>query len=528
MNEKMEKIQAFALAALILAFGFTGCLGDDTSDAKNEAPEAIILMPSQGSTVTAGEPFQIDGSMSTDPEDGTDLSYMWTLSGLGSPIDVSTKVTDTITIDNPGKDLILSLKVMDSKGLNGEDFVVINVEPGNRPPVATITSPSNGGAYSEGSEISFNGMASSDPDNDVLSYSWELGEVGGPTYTASREGMFEIELGEGKYSITLTVEDPDGESSSTTHSFTVTNLPPIAKFSSDANTAFVGDEIEFSGEDSYDPEGDTLAFFWDFGDNNTCAPCSDSPKHSWSEAGTYTVTLTVKDDTEQEGATTKQIEIKTLGPKADFIFEFEGGNVEKVRANNNVTLDGSESMALGAPIKEYIWNFGEDEGEETTNESSTEYSWDLGGYYNVTLTVVDEEGKTGEITKILKVVPEDYLDEGQGNEVLDGNDDSTAYDMNVEIFVSGIELEFTNLNCVGGPGSSVDYNIFVQDSEGNSVSEDSGNIVCGAEGISWSDSFTNDDGGLKLGNYQAVIEFSNGATAIQANWDYRFAITYDF
>ena len=522
----MEKIQTFALAALILAFGFTGCLGDDTSDAKNEAPEAIILMPSQGSTVTAGEPFQIDDSMSTDPEDGTDLNYMWTLSGLGSPIDVSTKVTDTITIDNPGKDLILSLRVMDSKGLSGEDFVVINVEPGNRPPVATITSPSNGGAYSEGNEISFNGMASSDPDNDVLSYSWELGEVGGPTYTASREGMFDIELGEGKYSVTLTVEDPDGESSSTTHSFTVTNLPPIAKFSSDANSAFVGDVIEFSGEDSYDPEGDTLDFLWDFGDNKTSS--LKSPEHSWSEAGTYTVKLTVEDGQGQEGTATKIIEIKTLGPKADFIFEVEGGAVEKVRANNNVTLDGSESMALGAPIKEYIWEFGEGEGEETTNESSIEYSWDLGGYYNVTLTVVDEEGKTGEITKILQVVPEDYLDEGQGNEVLDGNEDSTTYDMNVEIFVSSIELEFTNVNCVGGPGSSVDYNIFVQDSDGNSSSEVSGNIVCGAEGISWSDSFTNDDGALKLGDYQAVIEFSNGATAFQANWDYRFAITYDF
>ena len=206
--------------------------------------------------------------MSTDPEDGTDLNYMWTLSGLGSPIDVSTKVTDTITIDNPGKDLILSLRVMDSKGLSGEDFVVINVEP-ETDSVATITSPSNGGAYSEGNEISFNGMASSDPDNDVLSYSWELGEVGGPTYTASREGMFEIELGEGKYSVTLTVEDPDGESSSTTHSFTVTNLPPIAKFSSDATSVFVGDVIEFSGEESYDPEGDTLDFLWDFGDNKT-------------------------------------------------------------------------------------------------------------------------------------------------------------------------------------------------------------------------------------------------------------------
>ena len=55
-----------------------------------------------------------------------------------------------------------------------------------------------------------------------------------------------------------------------------------------------------------------------------------------------------------------------------------------------MTLDGSESSALGAPIKEYKWKFGNGD-ELTTNESSTEYSWNLGGFYNVTLTVVDEE-----------------------------------------------------------------------------------------------------------------------------------------
>ena len=84
--------------------------------------------------------------------------------------------------------------------------------------------------------------------------------------------------------------------------------------------------IEFSGEDSYDPEGDTLDFLWDFGDNKTSS--LKSPEHSWSEAGTYTVKLTVEDGQGQEGTATKIIEIKTLGPKADFIFEVEGGAVE--------------------------------------------------------------------------------------------------------------------------------------------------------------------------------------------------------
>ena len=48
------------------------------------------------------------------------------------------------------------------------------MEPGNRPPVAKIVTPSNGGSYSEGKEVTFDGMASSDPDNDILAYNWDL------------------------------------------------------------------------------------------------------------------------------------------------------------------------------------------------------------------------------------------------------------------------------------------------------------------------------------------------------------------
>ena len=54
----------------------------------------------------AGKPFQIDGSASIDP-DGDDLLYMWTLSGLGSPVDLSTKMSDLVVIDTPGNDLVI-------------------------------------------------------------------------------------------------------------------------------------------------------------------------------------------------------------------------------------------------------------------------------------------------------------------------------------------------------------------------------------------------------------------------------------
>mgnify|MGYP001345253047 CR=1 FL=1 len=514
----MEKIQNISIALALVAICFSGCLGNDDDSDKNTAPEALIMMPRQADIVEAGKPFTIDGSASNDA-DGDELQYKWTLSGLGSPIDLSNKVSDTVIINTAGKDLVLTLLVQDSRGLTGQDIVVITVEPGNRPPTATITTPSNGGAYSEGNEITFNGLASNDPDNDFLTYTWDLSEAGGPSYTASKQSKFSLELSEGQYSISLTVEDPDGESSTATHSFTVTNLPPVSKITSDVNSLFVGEKIQLSGEDSYDPEGGALDFLWNFGDNKTSS--LKSPEYSWNSPGTFTVSLTVEDGEGQETTSTTDIEVKSLGPVASFAFS----SGEKTRSNDNVTLDGSESSALGAPIKEYKWNFGNGD-ELTTNESSTEYSWNLGGFYNVTLTVVDEDGETGEITKILQVVPEDYSDEGQGNEIVDGNEDVVNYNLPVEIFVSSLEVEFTDIGCVG-LGGTLEYAITLQDSDGGQIAEESGSVACG-ETASWNEIISNDDNSMVLGDYQVSIELTNGGTPVQSNWNYRFEIIYNF
>ena len=522
----MKTSRTFAVVITVVVMCFSGCLGDDSENSKNKAPEAYILRPSQESTVTAGEPFQIDGSTSVDP-DGGELEYMWTLSGLGSPIDISTKMTDTVIIEEPGNDLILSLKVRDSEGLTDEDFVVIDAEPGNRPPIATITSPSNGGSYSEINEISFNGGASSDPDNDLLTYSWEFGEVGGPTYTINTNPAFAQIIDKGEYSVTLTVEDPDGESSSVTHSFTVTNLPPIAKIDSSANSAFTGDLIEFSAKLSYDPEGDSLAYMWDFGDN-TSVKTSPILDYSWSEPGTYTVTLTVKDSEKQEGTTSKTIDIKALGPSAIFSFKDGTTEVEKIRANANITLDGSDSTSPDSEIKEYKWNFG-DGNIQTTNESTIEYSWSNGGYYNVTLEVIDGNEASGEKTEILQVIPENYFDEGQDGAVMVQNSNDNEYNMTIEIFVKTLKVEFTDISC-SAVGGDIDYVISIQDSTGNEIGTDTGphNVICGGDNSDiWTQTFDVEDNPLELGNYIVDISFTNnGVGPTNVSWNYYFEILY--
>ena len=84
--------------------------------------------------------------------------------------------------------------------------------------------------------------------------------------------------------------------------------------------------------------------------------------------------------------TSKTVEIKSLGPSADFVFKDGGSEVEKVRAGANITLDASDSSSPDGEIKEYRWDLG-DGNSGTTNDSTIEYSWSSGGYYNVSLIV---------------------------------------------------------------------------------------------------------------------------------------------
>jgi PKD repeat protein len=146
-------------------------------------------------------------------------------------------------------------------------------------------------------------LNATDPDADALSFT----KVGGPTFmtvgtTSPTTGNVHLAPGfadAGTY--TGTVRASDG-SLSDDKSFTITvnnvNRAPVAD-AGGPYTGIVNVALSFNGSGSSDPDGDALTYAWDFDatDGITVDATGATPSHTYTVAGTYTVTLTVSDGT---------------------------------------------------------------------------------------------------------------------------------------------------------------------------------------------------------------------------------------
>ena len=138
-------------------------------------------------------------------------------------------------------------------------------------------------------EVNFEGSAS-DRDGDIVSYHWDFGDgsisdIQNPTH---------IYIKDGKYSVTFTATDDDGESSE--HAITIyvkENNPPAATASASRTEGDKPLNVEFSGEGT-DPDGKIVSYYWDFGDGDTSN--EQNPLHTYQSSGYYNAELTVTDD----------------------------------------------------------------------------------------------------------------------------------------------------------------------------------------------------------------------------------------
>jgi len=122
------------------------------------------------------------------------------------------------------------------------------------------------------------------------------------------------------------------------------NQPPVASFTYSPQHPKVNENITFNASPSYDPDGFITNYEWDFGDGNITNTTEKTINHSYSETGSYEVTLTVTDDDGATNSISKPItvlgEATTLSitPPAQEVLPNESFTV-------NVTVDPAVPIA---------------------------------------------------------------------------------------------------------------------------------------------------------------------------------------
>lgn len=176
--------------------------------------------------------------------------------------------------------------------------------PNGAPTASFLFSPST---PRENDSILFDGSASTD-DGQIVSYAWDFGDGG----TASGSRVFHSYGLLGAYSVVLTVTDDRGQTSSTSKSVTVgVAALPVANFTFSPTSPVPGQNVNLNASLSSVPTGRRIvAYKWDFGDGS---PQTESPApitaHAYNVIGTYTIVLTVTDDTGRVGATSKTVPV---------------------------------------------------------------------------------------------------------------------------------------------------------------------------------------------------------------------------
>ncbi|MEO9891003.1 PKD domain-containing protein [Aurantibacter sp.] len=264
------------------------------NDEDNEAPKAVAsATPNSG---VAPLKVQFKGSNSTD--DNGVKSYAWDFNDGKK----ATNANPEHTFDEVG-DYKVSLTVTDENGLSSTKTVTIKVskpEENEAPKAVASATPTSGLAPLE---VQFKGSNSTD-DNKITSFKWDFKD--GSTATSSNPSHTFIKAGE--YNVLLTIKDEEGLSSNKTVTIKVSepaeNEAPNAVASATPTSGDAPLEVQFKGSNSTDDTKIT-SYHWDFKDGSSST--SSNPSHTFNNAGSYSVKLTVKD---AEGLTsTKTITI---------------------------------------------------------------------------------------------------------------------------------------------------------------------------------------------------------------------------
>ncbi len=337
----------------------------------SEKPSAVLPVADFSSNVTIGT-VPLSVQFTDLSENATDWTWDF---GDGTN---STEQNPMHTYTSAGS-YTVNLTVSNADGSDSEvktGYIKVTVSSPGKPVAAFSASHSSGKAPLT---VAFTDKSSNIP----TKWKWSFGD-GTTSFQQNPKHKYSKA---GKYTVTLTVTNAKGSNTVTETDYIKVIAKPVANFTSSVTSGKAPLNVVFTDTST----GTASSWIWDFGDGSKSFV--ENPIHKYSKAGTYTVSLTVKNAAGSSKVTkTEYIKIITK-PVANFTSSVTSG---KAPLNVKFT-DTSTGTASG-----WIWDFGD--GSKSFVENPT-HKYSKAGAYTVNLTVKNASGRnTVTKTDYIKVV----------------------------------------------------------------------------------------------------------------------------
>lgn len=249
--------------------------------------------------------------------------------------------------------------------------------------------------------------ADSTDDGQIVSYDWDYGDGDRPESGKIVNHTFKTA---GTYKVKVSLKDNDNNISEKT-------ISVIAGFAKQAPQAQITTEpkvpergplqgsfpfvVSFSAEKSRDSDGNITEYTWDFGDN-TDKVSGQRVTHTFTRAGTFAVSLLVKDNDNQESVpATMNVQVKAPDLQKPAIQILTNPATPSGNVPFNVSFDASGTTSANGNIIAYEWDFGD--GAKIIGNAKISHTYNSPGVYTVSLTARDVANQTNTKTLVVAV-----------------------------------------------------------------------------------------------------------------------------
>jgi len=309
-----------------------------------------------------------------------------------------------------------------SDGQHGQIYLA-EALPLNQPPVADAGEDQTA---HPGDEVTLDGSGSSDPDEHYsLTYAWEIMEkpdgsaadLSDPTSVSPSFTVDEI----GDYRVCLVVTDAEGLASAPDEVLVSTfNAPPVAEAGDDQSVLLIGSTVQLDGTQSYDDDGDDIAYAWTIitkpEDSQAVLSDATSPTPTFvaDVHGDYVIELTVSDPWDPSSPDQVTVSFANVKPVA------VAGGSQAVLVGETVTLDASGSSDANDDPLTFRWSLTtkpEGSAAELSDPEAIQTSFfaDAPGTYVVSLVAndgfqdSDPDNVTIEAVTVLDAIVEELM-----------------------------------------------------------------------------------------------------------------------